>query len=107
MALLKTCASEFRRQYLHTDPGYETFWITGLDVPPSFPGLEQGKLSFTRAEIEECFEPVIKTVEDMLRDMSVFRDGDGGGRVSVSHFTLLLRYHCVAGMKLMNDRISF
>lgn len=82
MGLVKTCVGDFRQKYLHTDPGYETFWVGGLDVPPSFPGLEEGKLSFTRAEIEGCFEPAIKRVEDMLREMSAARAGDEGGRVS-------------------------
>jgi hypothetical protein len=86
MALVKTCATEFRQKYLHTDPGYETFWVTGLDVPPSFPGLEQGKLSFTREEIEGCFGPVVARVEDMLREMLAARDGGEDVRVSVRHF---------------------
>lgn len=90
MGLVKTCVGDFRQKYLHTDPGYETFWVGGLDVPPSFPGLEEGKLSFTRAEIEGCFEPAIKRVEDMLREMSAARAGDEGGRVSVSLFILSL-----------------
>jgi hypothetical protein len=92
MALVKTCATEFRQKYLHTDPGYETFWVTGLDVPPSFPGLEQGKLSFTREEIEGCFGPVVARVEDMLREMLAARDG--GEDVRVSNIFLAGTFAC-------------
>jgi len=44
-------------------------WIVrGLEVPPAFPGLEDGTLEFSHAEIRACFEGVTGRVGQLVAE---------------------------------------
>jgi hypothetical protein len=105
LALVKTCAVQFRKEVLLdfaseeevprqgrrfldslvvNEETTERKWIVkGLEVPAGFPGLENGSVEFTHKEIRGCFEGVASRVGAMVGE--AMRRGVDDGVVSVSY----------------------
>lgn len=96
MSLVKSCTSQFRQHQLTQFDGGGTpanpcFWVHGLDVPLGFPGLENGQLSFSGAEVAACFAPVVERVVKMVGEVVGRRDNPEGLGISVCFSSI---YHC-------------
>jgi len=62
-SISEACCTKFREHILpNFFPEGNTAWNIQVELPPNFPGLENGFLQFTEDEIEGCFKSSVETI---------------------------------------------
>jgi hypothetical protein len=64
-SICEACCAQFREHILPIFPQGNAKWSVQVQLPPGFPGVEQGFLQFTEPEIEDCLKPSVERIVKM------------------------------------------
>ncbi|KAL0940242.1 hsp70 family protein [Colletotrichum truncatum] len=64
--IIQSCCDQFQQKILPEFDNDGREWKVEFEMPSGIPGLQQGRLKFTSAEIWRCFMPSVAMIEEML-----------------------------------------